>query len=185
MENEFEVLEYFQREIDALAEKEKAAALDEVDVSLKEAMQEYERQSQADADYALQIKMQESNRQQAKQISHLNMQKNQAINQKRKEIEDAVFDEARQRIADYVDGDAYKQKLVAQVQAYPTQTVYVREADLDLFAGQANVKPSQAIALGGFCVMDQQGSTYIDASYDTLLEEQREWFHHHSLLIVE
>ncbi|NBK98992.1 MAG: hypothetical protein EOM50_13425 [Erysipelotrichia bacterium] len=197
MDNSTKVLDYFRSEIDAVSRKEVDSILIEVDGIVSEAVKEYQKAAKDDAQYAMQRKMSEANSMQAKKMAELSAEKNNRINEKRRYIEDMVFSQAKEALLAYTQSDQYLDALVKKIDTLSKKvdmansTLYLKETDLkwkdkiaDFIKADCKIEASANIVIGGFIVENKKAGIIIDESYDSLLEDQKEWFYANSGLVI-
>lgn len=116
--------------------------------------------------------------------------------QTRESYKNHVFEVAAQRLRDFVSGPDYEALLLAKAHqlagtyTFENATVLVRAADVSMadalktvFAG-CTVLADEDIALGGLILQNQDGSLRVDATLDSALEAQKEWFYQNSGLQI-
>lgn len=193
MENEAAVLRYFAQEIEELIKKEKDEIFNEVDGILYKAVQEYENKAKKDAKYRYERSVSEKSKDFAKQKAILNAQKNAEISAYRDTLTQKVFTEVEKKLSLYVQSDAYVESIKNKFISLQKETdlkegcIYVCKKDVEntsfmkmVEKMQICVLASDRINLGGFIFENQNQGFMIDASYDSLLEEGKEWFYQNS-----
>lgn len=196
MDNATNVVEYFKQELDALSSKEKDAILIEVDGIISDAVKEYQESAKRDADYAYQKKINEANSEQSKKMAQLNAAKNIKINEKRQELANRVFEEAKEKLEMYVKSEEYKKNLLSSLKTLKDK---VDLKDAVLYVNENDKKSEKEIRvvigddcivevktqIGGFILENKKAGIVVDESYDSLLEDQRDWFYQNSGLIIK
>lgn len=196
MDNATNVLEYFKQEIESISLKEKDAILVEVDGIISQAVKEYQSLAKQDADYAYQKKISEANSEQAKRIALLNAQKNKNVNDKRQEIVESVFIDAKKKLENYAKTKEYQTHLLSSLTKLCQQmnvqgaTLYVNENDKQLEKEIRSIIKDECVIevkaqIGGFILGNKRVGIIVDDSYDSLLEDQKEWFYHNSGLVIK
>lgn len=104
--------------------------------------------------------------------------------EKREELSRDLFDRARERIADFVNSDAYEPYLRQALAVAGRQmelagaVISVRREDVSLVRsfGENRVQEDDGILLGGMRIASADGRRIVDATLDAGLEKQREEF---------
>lgn len=196
MDNATNVLEYFKQEIESISLKEKDAILVEVDGIISQAVKEYQSLAKQDADYAYQKKISEANSEQAKRIALLNSQKNKEVNELRHAIVESVFTDAKKRLEAYAKTKEYQAHLLSSLTTLCQQmdvqgaTLYLNENDKQLEKEIRTIIKDECVIevkaqIGGFILENKRVGMIVDDSYDSLLEDQKEWFYHNSGLLIK
>lgn len=131
------------------------------------------------------------------QISRAESESRKRIFEKRREIEDEVFEKAKNKLIEFTKTEQYGSMLVksainiSRVLKSEDVILYVRECDLkykkklkDFFSGSCEIMASDSIKIGGITGLSQSMGLIADETLDTKLEYQRDWFHEHSGLTV-
>ena len=116
---------------------------------------------------------------------------------KRQEIEDKVFERAKEKLLEYAGTDKYIQKLLESTKTVSEKltaddvTLYVCERDLKLknkiisaFGRKCDVQASNEIQIGGIMGISRTVGLLADETLDTKLQNQREWFCENSGLTI-
>ena len=116
---------------------------------------------------------------------------------KRQEIEDKVFERAKEKLLEYAGTDKYIQKLLESAKTVSEKltaddvTLYVCERDLKLknkiisaFGRKCDVQASNEIQIGGIMGISRKVGLLADETLDTKLQNQREWFCENSGLTI-
>lgn len=190
MENEAAVLQYFKQEIDELVKKEKEAIYEEVDGIFYKAIKEYENKAESDAKYRYERVILEKSKDFSKKQALMNTQKNVEIGAYREALAQKVFNEVKDKLTLFVQSTQYvesvKEKVMALKEKIDLKDVclYIRKQDLEnpsfqkwIKETQIKTKSSDEICLGGFILENNKQGFRIDASYDSLFEEGKEWFY--------
>ena len=196
MDNATNVLEYFKQEIDQVSSKEKDAILLEVDGIISNAVKEYQENAKQDADYAYQKKISEANSDHSKKMAELNASKNIKINVKRQELADRVFKAAKEKLETYTSTEEYKKQFLLALEKVKNKmnmdqsVLYINENDKKIekeiraLIGNACSIEMKA-QIGGFILENKEAGVIVDESYDSLLEDQKDWFYQNSGLIIK
>ena len=131
------------------------------------------------------------------QISRAESENRKRIFERRREIEDEVFEKAKNKLIEFTNTEQYGSMLVksainiSHTLNSDDVVLYVRECDLkykkklkDFFGGSCEIKASDNIRIGGITGLSQSMGLIADETLDTKLEYQREWFHEHSGLTI-
>ena len=116
---------------------------------------------------------------------------------KRQEIEDKVFERAKEKLLEYAGTDKYITKLLESAKTVSEKltaddvTLYVCERDLKLknkiisaFGRKCDVQASNEIQIGGIMGISRTVGLLADETLDTKLQNQREWFCENSGLTI-
>lgn len=116
---------------------------------------------------------------------------------KRKEIEDRVFERAKEKLIEYTSGKAYQTRLLESVKAISRKltaddvVLSVKESDLAMkdkivsaFGRACEVTVSKEIEIGGVIGVSRKMGLLADETLDTGLLQQKEWFCENSGLKV-
>ena len=116
---------------------------------------------------------------------------------KRQEIEDKVFERAKEKLLEYAGTDKYITKLLESAKTVSEKltaddvTLYVCERDLKLknkiisaFGRKCDVQASNEIQIGGIMGISRKVGLLADETLDTKLQNQREWFCENSGLTI-
>ena len=116
---------------------------------------------------------------------------------KRQEIEDKVFDRAKEKLLDYVKTDDYTKNLLQSAKEIADKLtandviLSVNERDMKLkdsiitaFGRPCEVQISNDIVIGGMTGISREMGLLADETLDTRLSQQREWFCENSGLKV-
>ena len=116
---------------------------------------------------------------------------------KRQEIEDKVFDRAKEKLIEFANTDKYTEKLLESVKKISQKltaddvVLYVNQRDMKLknkiisaFGKKCDVQSSDEIKIGGITGISREMGLLADETLDTRLSQQREWFCENSGLKV-
>lgn len=141
--------------------------------------------SELDADYKI-------------KLSQKSVEYRKALLNRRSEIAEQIFAEAKQKLLTFVGSPAYKDALCKKLRQLGTKYPYPGWELVLLPADEAIAKEAAAalgqsctvsleaesLAIGGFMLRHKERNLVIDQSYGSLLEEQRGWFAQNSGLKV-
>ncbi len=196
MDNQTNVLGYFKQEIEQISKKEKDAVLVEVDGIISTAVKEYQENAKRESEYAYLKKVSEANNTLSRNIAKQNEMKNSKINEMRQRIADSVFAQAKEKLEAYTKQKAYQEHLLASLRKVK-EAMDVEGAILSLNAQdmrlEKEIKEVMGSActiqekpqIGGFVLENKKAGVIVDESFDSLLEDQRDWFYQNSGLIVK
>lgn len=198
MEHEANVMKYFRKEIEQLAEKDKDAILVEVDGIISEAIAEYESDAKRQGEYLLKHRMDDANSEHAAEIAAITSAKNKKLNDKRNELAEDVFSTVKEKLIKYTKESKYIDGLLASLKEAITNydikegVLSISKNDSKLLdeikktAGKdIEVVIGENVKIGGYILEDKKAGVVIDESYDSLLEDQKEWFYLNSGLVIE
>ncbi len=145
----------------------------------------------------LQKKMLSINTSIARELSKAENASRKSTFAKRQEIEDKVFERAKEKLLEYAGTDKYIQKLLESTKTVSEKltaddvTLYVCERDLKLknkiisaFGRKCDVQASNEIQIGGIMGISRKVGLLADETLDTKLQNQREWFCENSGLTI-
>ena len=196
MDNQVNVLSYFKQEIEQIALKEKDAVLLEVDGIISKAVKEYQESAKRDADYAYQKKIGEANNTLSRNVAKQNEIKNAKINEKRQAIVEQVFQDAKAKLETYTQSETYQQHLFSSLKKanetldLSDAVLYLNAQDMQLANTIKTVVKDTCVLqekaqIGGYVLEVKKAGVIVDESFDSLLEDQRDWFYNNSGLIVK
>ncbi len=145
----------------------------------------------------LQKKMLSINTGIARELSKAENASRKSVFQKRREIEDKVFERAKEKLLAYAKTGKYTSKLLESAKAVSQKLtaddviLYICERDLKLkdkilsaFGRKCDIQVSDEIQIGGLTGLSRQLGLLVDETLDTKLENQKEWFCENSGLTV-
>ena len=116
---------------------------------------------------------------------------------KRKELNEAVFDEVKQRMLAYCESEAYKTMLLDKLDklaehAQEHAVLHMAKKDerylkmlRDRYGHGCVGEVDASISIGGFLLACEDSGIVIDETFDTAIEEQRSWFYTNSGLFIK
>ena len=157
-------------EVDAYKEEKVAGAQDD------ELQQSYQK---------IQQKIDEIRSNFAKEVTREKLSAKQQLLLKRKELTEALFQEAGKKLEAYTasgEYDAWLEKTLKKDQAYLSEgaKILTRGEDAERIrklAGSVPVEVSASIRLGGFVIVQDEKQIYLDETFDTRMETAREQFY--------
>lgn len=198
MANSDEKISKFVQAITAYAEEQRQKIHQEVEDFKAERLKQAEKEVLVDAYRLIQKEQAELRSSMSREMSLREMAARQKLLARRKEMTDAIFADARQRLEDYTETAEYPEKLRRSMQEMtailPAEgSVYsLSPADADKIPALEAVCPAgsriqtaEDIRLGGLRGENAAAGIITDDTLDTRLELQREWFTRHSGLTVE
>ena len=145
----------------------------------------------------LQRKMSAINTSIARELSKAENESRKSTFVKRQEIEDKVFDRAKEKLIEFANTDKYTEKLLESVKKISQKltaddvVLYVNQRDMKLknkiisaFGKKCDVQSSDEIKIGGITGISREMGLLADETLDTRLSQQREWFCENSGLKV-
>ena len=145
----------------------------------------------------LQKKMLSINTGIARELSKAENASRKSVFQKRREIEDKVFERAKEKLLAYAKTGKYTSKLLESAKAVSQKLtaddviLYICERDwklkdkiLSAFGRKCDIQVSDEIQIGGLTGLSRQLGLLVDETLDTKLENQKEWFCENSGLTV-
>lgn len=198
MANSDEKINKFVQAITAYAEEQRQKIHQEVEDFKAERLEQAEKEVLLDAYRLIQKEQAELRSSMSREMSLREMAARQKLLARRKEMTDAIFADARQKLADYIKTADYpgqlRRSLAAMAALLPAEgTVYsLSPADTDKIPELESVCPqgsriqtAEDIRLGGLRGENAAAGIITDDTLDTRLDLQREWFARHSGLTME
>ena len=187
----------FLKAIEKYAEEQRGKRRSEAEEFQERELNTAEEEGLKEAYDLVQKEMADINAEISGQISKAESDFRKRIFERRREIEDEVFDKAKQRLIEFTKTDKYASLLldsakeISSVLKSEDIVLYVRECDLrfekklrELFPSGCEVAASDDITIGGITGLSRSLGLIADETLDTKLSYQREWFHEHSGLTV-
>lgn len=198
VQNGDELLNYFQKEINAEVEKEITEIEAETKRLREEAYAKLEATSQREANEKAEKEINELVLANAKEISRMQTKINKQLISKRQELQNAIFDACKKKLVEFTQTKAYQEwvnQKIAKIDAsmLDGQTeISFSQRDQQLAKQCANqlgkkveLKFNDEIQIGGFILVNYAKSIVLDESLDNRLAEQEEWFYNHSGLMIK
>ncbi len=187
----------FLKAIEKYAAEQRSRLESEAEEFKEKELNKAEEDGLKEAYVLLQRKMLSINTGIARELSKAQNASRKSIFEKRREIEDEVFERARKRLLEYAETDKYTEKLLESVKKISLKltaddvVLYVSQRDMKLknkiisaFGKKCDVQPSNEIMIGGITGISREMGLLADETLDTRLSQQREWFCENSGLKV-
>jgi len=187
----------FLKAIEKYAAEQRSRLESEAEEFKEKELNKAEEDGLKEAYVLLQRKMLSINTGIARELSKAQNASRKSIFEKRREIEDEVFERARKRLLEYAETDKYTEKLLESVKKISLKltaddvVLYVSQRDMKLknkiisaFGKKCDVQPSDEIMIGGITGISREMGLLADETLDTRLSQQREWFCENSGLKV-
>lgn len=187
----------FLKAIEKYAAEQRSRLESEAEEFKEKELNKAEEDGLKEAYVLLQRKMLSINTGIARELSKAQNASRKSIFEKRREIEDEVFERARKRLLEYAETDKYTEKLLESVKKISLKltaddvVLYVSQKDMKLknkiisaFGKKCDVQPSNEIMIGGITGISREMGLLADETLDTRLSQQREWFCENSGLKV-
>ena len=187
----------FLQAIEKYAEEQRGKLLTEAEAFKEREINTAEEEGLKEAYELVQREMAEINSAISGEISKAEADSRRRIFERRREIEDDVFERAKQKLIAFTESDRYGAMLIkcaidiSRALNSDDVVLYVRECDLrykkklrDFFGKDCEILPSDDIIIGGITGLSRKLGLIADETLDTRLSYQREWFHEHSGLTV-
>lgn len=198
MANSDEKVSKFVQAITAHAEQQRQKIHQEVEDFKAARLQEAEQQVLGDAYQLIQKERAALHSQLSREMSRRDLDARKQLLDRRREMMDAVFQKARERLTAYVESPAYSDALRASVREMAEKlpadgTVYTlrrrdeaeAEALRAIVPAGSRIDYADDIKIGGCRGVNAAAGVMIDDTLDTKLALQRDWFVHSSGLTVE
>lgn len=196
-ENKHELEQYFKDEINRCAKAEEEEILKEVKEIRAKALEEIEKEAQRNAQLVLDQEKSEITSDMAIEKSRVSVDTTRRLIMKREEYSQAVFKAVKAKLITFTQGKDYAdylQKKAAQLASNMHEedgVFFVREADLKYsdalkkgYGRTCDVKAADDIEIGGFRFAQAEKGMEVDETFDSALDDQREWFFDHSGMII-
>ena len=189
--------QYFEEEIQRVSGIEIDKIESEIDIIRQKSIEEMEEEAQREAGLTKEQEEKEMMADQAIRISKLREETNRKLMKKRRELFDAVFDAAKEKLKEYASSSDCIQLLKQKALDLGTKnfdhvTFYMAEKDSGLlkmlqeaYGKTCDGKVDEVIKLGGFRMECESKGIVIDETFDTGLEEQKDWFYTNSGLFIK
>lgn len=191
MQSQEQKLETMLKAINEYAERQRLRILYEIDEQSTTELERAEKEALSDAYRMIRQETADVRGSIARDLSSRELAERRKLLELRSDIEKRVFDEAREKLRVFVSSDKYKEYLVRSAKgaasafsAAPDGVVFVlrhddmkySEAIQTAYGGQCAFEGSSDISLGGFIARSETLGAAVDATLDTRLEDQHEWF---------
>lgn len=196
-ENKLELEQYFKDEINRCAKAEEEAILEEVKEIRAKALEEIEKEAQRNAQLVLDQEKSEIASDMAIEKSRVSVDTTRRLIAKREAYSQQVFSAVKAKLIAFTEGKDYadylqkKAALMASAMHIDDGVFYVREVDLKYgealkkgYGKACVVKASDMIEVGGFRFAQTAKGIEVDETFDSALNDQREWFYDHSGMII-
>lgn len=198
MANSDEKVSKFVQAITEYAEEQSRKIHQEVENFKAERLLAAEKEVLIDSYRLIQKERTELNNQMSREMSRRELEARKALLAKRRDMMNAVFRQAEEKLIEYTAQPAYagrvKQSLADMAEQLPAEgTVYsVSSRDAGLLAELSALCPqgsrvavSEDIRIGGLRGINAAAGIVMDDTLDTRLDMQRDWFTRNSHLTVE
>ena len=192
-----ELEQYFKDEIHRVSQVEIQQIEDEITNIRERAIRELEHNVQQEAGMYLEQELKELQSEHAICLSKVREETNRKLMAKRQELSDRIFTSVKEKLQEFVNSETYvafmeKKANVFGTYGYEGVTLYVRKEDMqyasnlqNAFGNACNVQVDDEIVLGGIRLECPTNGRMIDETFDTVIDEQREWFYTNSGLFVK
>ena len=187
----------FLKAIEKYAEEQRGKLRTEAEEFQERELNNAEEEGLKEAYDLMQKEMADINNEISGNLSKAEADSRKRIFERRKEIENEVFEKARKKLVEFTDTDKYSAMLsesaknISSVLKNEDVVLYVRERDLRFtdslkasFGRKCEVAASDSIKIGGITGLSRSMGLVADETLDTKLAYQREWFYEHSGLTV-
>ena len=189
--------QYFRDEIRRVSEQQIEELNEEIAEIQEKTIKDIEVSAKHDVDLACDQEMKELQSEYAIRQSRLHDETDRQLMKKRNELAEMIFHDVIEKIKDFTSQDAYETLLCSRAKElaskqYPSSTIYLREEDMQYadaiqkeFKEGTNVQADESIQYGGFRLECIENGIIIDETFDSALNEQKEWFYQNSGLFVK
>lgn len=184
--------------INKYASEQRETILKEVEEHNKQELDKAEKAVLEESYNLIQSELAQMHSDMQSRLSQKKMQSRCELFEQRTLIEEKVFAKAAEKLAAFVNSGEYLPKLIEDVKraqsffsSSESINVYIRPDDMK-FSGDiknalskdCQVFADEGIKIGGALITDSQGSATADATLDTGLNQQHEWFRENSGLCI-
>lgn len=199
MQSQDEKLGKFLQAINEYSEKQRQRILSELEEQNKIELERAEKETLSDAYRMIQLQTSDVRSSISRELSARELQSRKKLLEQRAEIECDIFARAADRLKQFTATEDYRgyltdcAKTAAQAfSAAPGETVFRLRPDdmaykLDItaaFGGECAVEADKSIVIGGVLCINSRLGKAINATLDSRLEQQRDWFCENSGLLV-
>lgn len=188
MNDELNIIENFRREIERDANYEAKKILEESEKVEAEALEKIKEEASYDAKRKLQRTIEEITLENQKQISLTQQRTKLALIEKRNAIQEEIFTICKERLLAYTKQEDYQHFLQDLLKTVPEEdyVIQVREEDVKNMTKLSTlpVEATKEIKIGGFIAVNAKSGMVINHTLDLRLEDQKQWFYHHSGLTL-
>ncbi len=190
--------EYMKQEIQRVSNIQ----IDELDQEIEQIRQEMtaslEEAAQAEAGLQIDIELRELQSDYAIKVSRLHEETSRKLMQKRAELNEAIFDETKEKLLAFCNSKDYETMLNERISSLAKEEIYQNvcirvakkdEAYLDMlckiYGNGCTGCVDESIEIGGFLFECLDDGIVIDETLDNALEEQKQWFFENSGLFIK
>lgn len=185
-------LDRFIAAIEREANKEIEQILNEAEESKKSELTSKEDEVLYNAYEMIQGKVSESSVETKKEISKRQLEYKKSLLERRKQLELQVFRNVEQKILDFRNEPDYENWIISKIKKFSEEYnqdnvvfqigLFDRKLEgkiLVAYGKPCKVECVDSIKLGGVIFADYKNSYIIDETFDSILEDEKEWFHNH------
>lgn len=197
LDDKIKLEEYFKEEIKRVSGIEIKQIDDEISEIRDKSIQGLEADAQREAGIARDQELKELQSEHAIRLSKTHEETNRKLMKKRRELADKVFNEAVEQIKnftlskDYADYLNKKAKALA-ADSYSSVVFYVAKKDEKLlpaickaYGKECDGQVDPDISVGGLRMECADKGIVVDETFDTGIDEQRDWFYTNSGLFIK
>lgn len=192
-----ELEQYFKDEINRISSIEIEQIESEIAEIRNRAIQTLEAEAQREAGILREQEIKELISEHAIRLSRLHEETSRKLMAKRKELSAQVFTEVRNRVQNFTEGKEYEAHLMTKAKELGTYSfadacIYMRKEDMryadnieKAYGRNCSIKEDEEIICGGLRLECEANGIVIDETFDTAIEEQKDWFYTNSGLFVK
>lgn len=196
LDDKIKIEDYFVEEIKRVSQLEIDALDEQIQKAHEESFAQMQKELASEAAYERESRLKELESEQSIELSKLQERLHHDLLAQRSKIADEVFAAVRAKLMDFTKSREYETYLLDKVKkaaalGYGEACLYVGKKDSDRLAalcetfGKCEGKIDEDIVLGGLRVEYRAQGIVLDESFDTSLEEQKEWFYANAGLYVK
>ena len=189
---------YIEEEIQRVSNIQIEELDHEIETIRKETIANLEEDAQNEAGLLRESELREMQSDFAIKVSRLREEQSRKLMQKRKELNEEIFAEVKKQLLAFCESKDYEtmlvEKLTTFAKEYPNRQVDIHYATKDeayrntmmkAYGEGCHLVCDDQIMIGGFLLTYKEDGIVIDETFDTALEDQREWFFANSGLFIK
>ena len=196
LDDKIKIEDYFMEEIKRVSQLEIDALDEQIKKAHEESFTQMQKELASEAAYERESRMKELESEQSIELSKLQEKLHHDLLAQRSAIAEEVFAAVRSKLIDFTQSKEYETYLLDKVKkaaalGYGEACLYVGKKDFKRLSalceafGKCEGKIDEDIVLGGLHVEYEAQGIVLDESFDTSLEEQKEWFYANAGLYVK
>lgn len=197
LDDKIKLEQYFEDEIQRVSNIEIEAIDQEIEDIRKNTIENMEQEARRIVGLSREQELKELANEHSIRLSKAHEETNRKLMQKRRELSEAVFQAAADKLKEFAQSTAYAQLLKNKAAAladlgYANVVFYVGENDQHLledirkaYGKRCEGACDPSILLGGFRMECEEKGIVVDETFDSGILEQKEWFYTNSGLFIK